>query len=543
MPTLSRFNINDNPRARFLAADNPIIEPLGGMIPVESLMERFPENLYNRGRDSHLYNFVLALTGEAGAGGLKKRTVASRLKNEGPLLVFKDLDTLYAQTFFFKRLPREIYSYDAANSVVEKQIWDKIYAADQSYKKRVKDYFNGVRLGSSPLGITLVARAGSGEDVDVYENYKYVFDQISDDRLGLERVGFSNATEEFVIVPRVVPNETNITNKATIKFSGIPTGGTYQIGYGTSVVTLYYSLLDNAATRAIHIRMALESLPALVGAVTVSALSDSEYEVTINDSSLTAFDIKATPVFQGSLTGVEADVSVEFNLSDTYYVARFGGPNQDYYNNLKANIADPFTTNFGLTNTIMMDPSIERNMLDNLDRIRPAHTVMTVRAAIKRHIPVGVRKVVATSENITMTRFVSGRKDVPWPNTDVSKGYFIQGTIVVANAATGFQPVTVEVENEAPSMAFGARAMPVIFQNIGAIFTYTDGALFDSIYNTKDFYSTRYNLYSSVHVGKFDRTMELIYRALLSADPNDVFSSNYVKANQETPLVYSAAVK
>lgn len=542
MPTLSRFDLNEKPRARFLASDNPIIEPLGGMIPVEVLMDRFPDALYNKGRDSHLYKLLLALAGESGAGGLKKRTVASRLKNEGPLLVFKDLDTLYAQTFYFKRLDREIYSYDPENSIIEKQVWDKIYSADQSYKKRIKDYFNGIRMGSSPYGIQLVARAGSGEDVDVFENYYHIFDQFSDDPLGFDRLGFSHSTEEFIIIPRVVPNQSEITNKVRLKFSGIISGGTYQVGYLDESVVLTYVVADDASTRAIHIQNALNSLSLLTNVVTVTPISLSEYEIEITDSSLTAFDIKASPVTDGSLLGTDAELSVEYNVSETYYVARFGGPNQEYYNEIKGGVPVPISTNFSTNNTIMMSPSIERNMLDAVDRIRPSHTVMTVRPAIKRNLPVNIRKVVATSENITMTRFVSGRKDVPWPNADTTKGYFIQGTVVITNEFG--DPVSVEVENEAPSLAFGTRSLPTIFQDISAIFTYTEGALLDSIYNTKEFYTTRYPLHSSIHVGKFDRTMQLIYPFLITlVDNNDIFDSLYVKANQETPLVFSTSVK
>src|SRR4051812_34431915 len=85
-------------------SDNPIVEPIGGPSDIDSLMDRFPENVYHKGRDTHLYRLLTALCGDAGAGLIKKQAFVARLFSEAEIVNFEDLDKFYAGHFKFKRL-------------------------------------------------------------------------------------------------------------------------------------------------------------------------------------------------------------------------------------------------------------------------------------------------------------------------------------------------------------------------------------------------------------------------------------------------------
>jgi hypothetical protein len=53
---------------QFHTTTRPVVEPLDAPEALMKKMERFPEEVYSKSRDSHLFRFLLALCGEAGAG-------------------------------------------------------------------------------------------------------------------------------------------------------------------------------------------------------------------------------------------------------------------------------------------------------------------------------------------------------------------------------------------------------------------------------------------------------------------------------------------
>src|SRR4051812_19849418 len=103
MPTLAELQDfpGDEPTLIIAASSGGLVEPLDGPGNVDTIIDRFPETVYDQSRDTHLYRFLAALTGDAGAGLLKKQTFTARLRNEGELLTFTDLDSFYVQHFRF----------------------------------------------------------------------------------------------------------------------------------------------------------------------------------------------------------------------------------------------------------------------------------------------------------------------------------------------------------------------------------------------------------------------------------------------------------
>lgn len=182
---------------------NLVIEPLNGVLTVDDLMDRFPEETYQQGRDTRLYRFLTALCGDSGAGLAKKQAYAARLRYEAEFVSFNILDELFAAQFKIQRLPSEGYNYKTNVESLTPSQWDHVWLADQSYYQRVAKWWNATRYGSSPEGVRLAAEAGIGEACDIVEHYKYVYDQYSDLPLKLQPYGHTASTQEFVIIPRL----------------------------------------------------------------------------------------------------------------------------------------------------------------------------------------------------------------------------------------------------------------------------------------------------------------------------------------------------
>lgn len=182
---------------------NPTVEPLSGPVPMAHLMRRFPEQVYQQGPDTHLYHFVSALCGDAGAGLLKKQSYLARLAIEGEVLQYTSIDDFYVQHFGFKRLRTEVYDLDPTTMTMTPAEWDDITSKDDSYKHRIQSFFAAARLGPTKAGMELAAEAGSGVECEVRPHYRFIYDAYSDDPLGIDPVGRTESVNEFVVLPRV----------------------------------------------------------------------------------------------------------------------------------------------------------------------------------------------------------------------------------------------------------------------------------------------------------------------------------------------------
>ena len=203
MPSLAQLTgAETDPTLTVFTTNVTIVEPLDGPSTVDDVMDRFPEEVYQQGRDTHLYRFLQALGGDSGAGLLKKLTFATRLTFEAEFINFQVLDDFYAAQFRFNRLRPETYTFDTSVEALTPTQWDQVQLADQSYKHRIADFFTATRYGTTPMGMAVMAQSGSGIQSDIIEHYRYIFDQYSDDPLGIEPLGVSVSTNEFVVVPR-----------------------------------------------------------------------------------------------------------------------------------------------------------------------------------------------------------------------------------------------------------------------------------------------------------------------------------------------------
>jgi hypothetical protein len=208
MPTLNEIiGGNANPITTVFTTNNIAIEPLDGPTSVEDVMDRFPEEVYQQGRDTHLYRLLSALCGDAGAGLAKKQAYAARLRYEAEFVNFKVLDEIYVSQFQFQRLRDETYRFNVNVDALSATQWNQVEKAEQKYYHRIAKWWTATRHGNSPEGIRLAAEAGTGLECDVYEHYRFIYDQFSDLQLGLKPEGFTLSTSEFTIIPRFVPDQ------------------------------------------------------------------------------------------------------------------------------------------------------------------------------------------------------------------------------------------------------------------------------------------------------------------------------------------------
>jgi hypothetical protein len=189
------------PTVRDTVDQNFLLEPLNGPQDVIYYLGRFPEEIYHKSPDSHLYKFMRAMLGENGVNWVKKNYLEARLLLEEIGIDLFDLDRFYGNIFQFGRIVEESFD-DDPYGLIDKDTWEKIKAKNTRYRNRAMDFITGARAGNTPYGMRLVAKSGLGHDVEIHENYKYLYDLHSDDPLGLERIGKTTSTEEMIILPR-----------------------------------------------------------------------------------------------------------------------------------------------------------------------------------------------------------------------------------------------------------------------------------------------------------------------------------------------------
>lgn len=488
---------------------DPIVEPLDGFATVDQIMDRFPEEVYNKSRDSHLYKFMEALCGDSGAGILKKQSYMARLKNEGALLTFKDLDTFYTQHFVFPRLPDERYEQiadeiDTETDILTKQEWDSIRALDDMYRNRIKLFFQSTRMGNSPEGMALAAEAGSGVHCDIWENYKAFYDGMSDDPLGIDYQGQTTSPAEFVVIPRIVAADGSGQGPSYISELNQTPAHVYvqQWSGGTAYVTGDIVTPNQVASPK-------------------SSRAHFYYVTTGGTSNVTqpTWHIDGTAVTDGS--GV-VFLDVGTTLDDLSY------------NEAGDNSADPDANDM-----VRFDPEYEHNMVHVMDQVKPVGTLMSIQVAGQHFVPIfddtGAQynpTARASSNNFKVTRYVTGRVAVNWPPTDD----------VTGDNSAGFWIVGGE-ERQQKDFPLIARDRIVIWQTVDNAHAYTNLALDEEetdAYNTPGFYGgdlPTYPKYRSQHRGPTQGDFALIFPFLHNAPKDDTFTPVKAIALQTTPLI------
>ena len=196
-------DLNSTLSQSVVAPNDFVVEPFNA--PTDVLRQArkfFPEEVYNLSSQTTLYKFLLALLGDAGVGGMKKAITYTRTHQALSNVRFEDLDTLFAGPLSFPRQVTEAYSTDPSNSLLTDAQWLEVHNKDSNYRSRANDYTKGLNLGSTIEGYSLIAKAATGYDSDIYEQWQYYDDLISDEPVGFPNLGNTTSRNEIVVLPK-----------------------------------------------------------------------------------------------------------------------------------------------------------------------------------------------------------------------------------------------------------------------------------------------------------------------------------------------------
>lgn len=413
------------------------IEPLGGPKHPVSYLDAFPATLYNKSLDSNFVALMYTLLGPAGIGTLKQNYLVARLNVEANGLRTAELDGFYAEPFSFARLAFETYT-DNTEGLLSNQQWEKIQESDSSYKNRAINYLKAIRAGGTVLGITLAAKSALNRAVEVVENYHALYDGFSDDPLGLQLIGLTKSTEEVILLPR---QERPQSAQQTISIEeGNPIAGTFKLTMPLGPGMASEEIQNTTTTYALpcdvdfeELTLALESLP-VIGERNVSVTGGPfpgnplviSFTNELSDRHMPQFLVTQNSLVDNEGHLIEIEVAV-----DQVGVAADGEeatiPTEDWY--------------FAQT---------------AIDNIKPVTTIITPGKSpglTKRQIP---NATFADSEFIEIIRYVTGKRDLPWPPI---------------SSTTWIEP---GVENEAPVAINGQHANYINFHNVSAAIAYTE---------------------------------------------------------------------
>jgi hypothetical protein len=508
-----------------------LIEPLTGPSHPKKYLDRFPEEIYDTSVDSTLVKFLYALLGPSGAGWIKQNYLEVRKVFEENGLQLDQLEKFYGNPLRFGRNLEEIYN-DETTGALPRSASNTISAKDSIYRNRVIDFLHAARLGGTPDGMMFAAKSGAGFEVDIIENYKYMFDQHSDEVIGLQRMGTvsnDNATDnvgEFIIIPNrensqtvvqtiTFDNQNSTQGYFTLTFNDQTTLNGNQ-GYNVGTVTqsgktitgseaTFTSAMiggtititgqDNKITgvdpvnNLLTVQNAATIASGTAFTITFGGLTNTATSfdvltalsnllnigignITVTGSMYSGFKITFTNALSGLATNL---IKINSYLKDAVGNVVNGTVSMDYIEQPGAEISNISTK--------------ERHLIDSaLDKIKPVNTLATYKANQSVYQNQVVNNTFANSEYYEVLRYVTGSDKIEWPKTD--SVYWIEKGI----------------EKEAPRIYGDMQQHYTNFHTPAGVYGYSSSTLLDSNYSTNIGTALSNNLakYISMHIGVFN---------------------------------------
>lgn len=440
------------------------LTPLNGPDNPSNYLDNFPIEVYNKSIDSHLVKFMYSLMGPSGLGWIQKNYLEARLLLEDYGIEGFELDKFYGDPLRFGRILEETYERDLSG-LISREKWAEIKAKDAKYRSRALNYIAGIRAGTTPLGMELVSKSGLGHDASITENYRYLYDQHSDDPLGLEYRGRTLSAEEMIVAPRQEVPQSEVQK---IQFVGEVTGGFFRLfmPVGDPSEQGTQPIAFDAPPDIVQI--ALESLPSIgKGNILVEGGPLPKEPITVRYvGQLSYKDLPELQVDMGDMIG---DVSM--NAIVTTEVQGFTNSNQ-------------------ATSIAVRD---QRYLLTALDYTKPVTTIVTFGSESGSKVAqpwTGTPSV--SSEYNEVVRYVTGRSDIRWP------------------ARTNKYWVEAGVERKALRAYDDLQYHYQGFHNVTRAQAYGEDALSDPKYAT-DGWSEDLLKYRSEHVGNFTNLQRFLY--------------------------------
>lgn len=457
------------------------IEPLGGPLHPQNYLDRFPDEVYNKTVDSHLVKFLYSLLGPAGVGWLRKNYLEARIQLEEYGIELFDLDAFYGDPLRFGRILEEIYDEDP-RGLLNREQWERIRAKDAAYRARALDYVRGMRLGNTPSGIKLVARSGLGHEVEVVEHYKWLYDQHTDDPLGLSRYGVTQSTEEMIILPR---RELAQSEVQQITIGGLVTGGSFTIGFnGVDTAAIAWTSGDRETIRGF-----LESIPTIgVGNVEIigGPLPSNPIQIYFKG------DLANRDVPQlyttNNLIGEGVGILIETLRGGIDAVDELGS----------------------------IPPRDQRYLIEALEHLRPQTAITTYKPASGTQRRVLWNQINGTSNYSEVTRYITGSVGVPWPAA--SDRYWIEQGI----------------EHEGRRVRGDLQYHYAGFHQVQRAVAYNEATLNDPDYTDLNALVT--DLIPNEHVGPYTIYQRSLYAPLGGNDTQFQNIADYAMADYAEPL-------
>jgi len=356
----------------------------GSQNPI-NFLDRFPDELYDKSLDAHWVRFLYTILGPVGVGRLTRDALLARLALSDTGFDGFTLEKYYGDPFKFGRLLDERY-YLNIDGVLTREEWETVKARDESYRSRALDYFAAARLGTSPEGMRLAAKSGLNHDVEIIENYRYNFDQVSDDPMGLDHFGLTYSNNEFIVVPR---KEVSRSEVQVLAFEDTTiTDGTFLIGFrGQTTPSLPYDI------DAIDLETALESL---------ITIGNGNVEVS-GGPNPNAFRV----YFMGDLSDQDVpEIEITSSLTNAAGEGR------------RMLVSTESAGQQSSTETVRFREVDEHAMQSALDRLRPVNSLPTFAPGPGYFDKHEVATIDSSSEYTEVIRYVTGTTAIPWPPID-----------------------------------------------------------------------------------------------------------------------------
>lgn len=426
------------------------IEPLGGPTNPLNALDRFPDALYNKSPDTHFVRFMYSLLGPAGVGWIKKQYLDAKLEFYAQGFASFNIEKYYGDPFSFGRILEEELPEDP-EGLLTREEWNTIKARDESYRSRAITFFNAARAGGTPEGMALAAQSGLNHSAFIVENYKYLFDQHSDEPLGLPYFGRTASTEEFVIVPR---QDTSQSEQQIISFAeSTAIKGSFQLQFnGQNTVFLPYNAnnfevesvlaaLKNIGPEGVNVKGGPSPNPFIV--TFTGPLSNQQVPTIQVVSTLINNLEEPIPMFVQVLVGGVESTDEIVVLSDEY----------------------------------------QHNAQTAIDFLRPLASLPTPTTGQGTRTRQEFRTIKSSSNYTEAIKFITGSENIKWPEPD-SLNWIEAGK-----------------EKESKRIEGDLQAHYTSYHTISEVTSYTDEALKDNSYSKLISILSKYK---SEHVGRYD---------------------------------------
>lgn len=241
--------------SQLTAVSYPIVEPLNAPTNFNKRLARFGD-VYNTTNESHLYRYLVALCGDAGAGQLKKKLLLPRLQQMLESTDFLNLDRLYGTPLGLPRISPEVYNYNPSDDFLTISQWNEVRAKDAAYRSRCLTWMRAIIAGPTPEGIALAAEAAIGVEADVWERYLY---DVSNAGTNYSK---TDSLNEFVIIPRVATVTPQDNRKITHLIDQLrPTNTIGTVYAGQELRTLRTSRLASSSSDRFTVRRLVTGRP------------------------------------------------------------------------------------------------------------------------------------------------------------------------------------------------------------------------------------------------------------------------------------------